>query len=94
MCTLLYTRQLGKATDSGGTNTMPGYCYDPRPPLFAAGKDDDQPRLPEPSPPPWLNCTLPPADFYRPIYPRGVGRSSAFALLAGVLSIVPEEGEP
>jgi hypothetical protein len=25
-------------------------------------------RLPEPSPPPWLNCTAAPADFYLPIF--------------------------
>jgi hypothetical protein len=25
-------------------------------------------RLPEPSPPPWINCTTAPDDFYRPIF--------------------------
>jgi hypothetical protein len=50
---------------------MPAYCHDDRPPLFARGTDqDDRPRLPEPLPPPWLNCSTPPAEFYRPIYQR------------------------
>jgi hypothetical protein len=71
---------------------MPAYCHDPRPPLFAAGKDDDQPRLPEPSPPPWLNCSTLPNEFYRPIFTFRAGRDLAF--VATVPPIAPGEVEP
>jgi hypothetical protein len=70
---------------------MPAYCHNNRPPLYAGGParpENDQGRLPEPSPPPWVNCRTPPADFYRPIF--GAGRGLAL-VTAG--PIAPGEGE-
>lgn len=69
---------------------MPAYCHDDRPPLFANPSQGEQPRLPEPSPPPWQGCTTPPADFYRPIFKAGRG----LAFVATVPPIAPGEGEP
>jgi hypothetical protein len=68
---------------------MPAYCHDNRPPLYAGGQHEP-PRLPEPSPPPWINCRIPPADFYRPIFRPGRG----LAFVATVPPIAPGEGEP
>jgi hypothetical protein len=59
---------------------MPAYCHDKRPPLFATGPD--QSRLPEPSPPPWVNCTRAPADFYRSIFKPGLAFVGAVPPLA------------
>jgi hypothetical protein len=66
---------------------MPAYCHNNRSPLFAAAPGPTQ-RLPEPSPPPWVNCRTPPADFYRPIFRPGL------AFVAIVPPIVLGEGEP
>lgn len=52
---------------------MPAHCHDDRPPLFVrdpARPEGGRQRLPEPSPPPRVKCSTPPAEFYRPIYQR------------------------
>jgi hypothetical protein len=49
---------------------MLAHCYDPRSPLFAGAPTDGRPRLPEPSPPPWMNPDVPLPEFYRPIISR------------------------
>jgi len=77
---------------------MPAHHHDDRPPLFAREPADGRKRLPEPSPPPWLNSSSPPAEFYRPIFTvrAGVELTSKAALacaglvfIGAVLPIAP-----
>jgi hypothetical protein len=72
---------------------MPARCHDDRPPLFAgdpARPEDGRERLPEPSPPRWLNCSSAPAEFYRPLFIARTGAeptSKAALACAGLVFI-------
>jgi hypothetical protein len=78
---------------------MPAYCHDDRPPLFASSPDDleiGRQRLPNPSSPPWVNCSTPPAEFYRPIF-CGADHRPRLAFVGAVQLMAPKaqsEGEP
>jgi hypothetical protein len=72
---------------------MPTHCHDDRPKPFARGPDrseNGRERLPEPSPPPWLNWSTPAAEFYRPIFSARTGEeptSKAALACAGLVFI-------